>query len=170
MSRIPRPVWLLGWASLFTDAATEMIYPLLPVFLSRVLGAGALSLGIIEGVAEAINSLLRVVSGYASDRWTRRRPLVIGGYALSSLARPLIALSGTWTQVLLIRALDRTGKGFAERHATPCSRGLPRPQPADAYSAFTVRWTTLGPSSVHWSPRRFWSSRQVNTGWCLRSR
>lgn len=124
-------MWLLGWASLFTDAATEMIYPLLPVYLSRVLGAGALSLGIIEGVAEAVNSLLKVASGYASDRWTRRRPIVIAGYALSSVARPLIAVTSTWPQVLLIRALDRTGKGIRgaprdamlARFATPATRG-----------------------------------------------
>jgi MFS family permease len=117
MSRIPRPVWLLGWSSLFTDAATEMIYPLLPMYLSRVLGAGALSLGVIEGVAEAINSALKVGSGYISDRWTRRRPIVIAGYSISSAARPLIAITSTWPQVLLIRALDRTGKGI---------RGAPR--------------------------------------------
>ncbi len=61
--QIPRPVRLLGWASLFTDAATEMIYPLLPVYLSRVLGASATSLGIIEGVAEGVNSLLKIASG-----------------------------------------------------------------------------------------------------------
>jgi MFS family permease len=114
---IPRPVWLLGWTSLFTDAATEMIYPLLPVYLSRVLGAGAASLGIIEGVAEGINSALRVVSGWLSDRRRTRRPLVIAGYALSGAARPLIALTTTWSQVLVIRALDRTGKGV---------RGAPR--------------------------------------------
>src|SRR5207244_1958358 len=84
--RIPRPVWFLGLTSLFTDAATEMIYPLLPVYLSRVLGAGALSLGIIEGVAEGVNSLLKVLSGYWTDRSTRRRPIVIGGYAISSIA------------------------------------------------------------------------------------
>jgi MFS family permease len=117
MSRIPRPVWLLGWSSLFTDAATEMIYPLLPMYLSRVLGAGALSLGVIEGVAEAINSALKVASGYFSDRWTRRRPIVIAGYSISSAVRPLIAITATWPQVLLIRALDRTGKGI---------RGAPR--------------------------------------------
>ena len=117
MSRIPRPVWLLGWASLFTDAATEMIYPLLPMYLSRVLGAGALSLGIIEGVAEAVNSVLKVGSGYFSDRWTKRRPIVIAGYSISSAVRPLIAITSTWPQVLLIRALDRTGKGI---------RGAPR--------------------------------------------
>jgi MFS family permease len=131
LSRIPRPVWLLGWASLFTDAATEMIYPLLPVFLSRVLGASALSLGVIEGAAEGVNSLLKVASGYISDRRARRRPIVIGGYALSSLARPLIAVAMTWPQVLIIRVLDRTGKGIRgaprdarlAQFATPETRG-----------------------------------------------
>ena len=129
--RIPRPVWFLGWTSLFTDAATEMIYPLLPVYLSRVLGASAVSLGIIEGVAEGVNSLLKVLSGYWSDRVVRRRPLVIGGYAVSSLARPFIAVTTTWPQVLVIRALDRVGKGvrgaprdvLLARFATPTTRG-----------------------------------------------
>jgi MFS family permease len=128
---IPRPVWFLGLTSLFTDAATEMIYPLLPVYLSRVLGASAVSLGIIEGVAEGVNSLLKVISGYWSDRVSRRRPIVIAGYALSSLARPFIAITRTWPQVLLIRALDRVGKGIRgaprdvllARFATPTTRG-----------------------------------------------
>src|SRR5262245_49689690 len=96
---IPRPVWFLGLTSLFTDAATEMIYPLLPVYLSRMLGASAVSLGIIEGVAEGVNSLLKVISGYWSDRVGRRRPIVIAGYSLSSLARPFIAITMTWPQV-----------------------------------------------------------------------
>jgi MFS family permease len=117
--------------SLFTDAATEMIYPLLPVYLSRVLGASAVSLGIIEGVAEGVNSLLKVIAGYWSDRVRRRRPIVIAGYALSSLARPFIAVTMTWPQVLLIRALDRVGKGvrgaprdvLLARFATPTTRG-----------------------------------------------
>lgn len=112
MTPIPRPVWLLGFVSLFTDAATEVIYPLLPVYLSRVLGASALSLGIIEGVAEGVNSLLKVLSGWWSDRHSKRRPIVIAGYALSSAARPLIAITTGWTQVLAIRVLDRTGKGI----------------------------------------------------------
>jgi MFS family permease len=128
---IPRPVWFLGLTSLFTDAATEMIYPLLPVYLSRVLGATAVSLGIIEGVAEGVNSFLKVVSGYWSDRVRRRRPIVIAGYALSSLARPFIAITTTWPQVLVIRALDRVGKGvrgaprdvLLARFSTPTTRG-----------------------------------------------
>jgi MFS family permease len=128
---IPRPVWFLGLTSLFTDAATEMIYPLLPVYLSRVLGASAVSLGIIEGVAEGVNSLLKVISGYWSDRVQHRRPIVIAGYTVSSLARPFIAITTTWPQVLLIRALDRVGKGIRgaprdvllARFATPATRG-----------------------------------------------
>jgi MFS family permease len=114
---IPRPVWFLGWTSLFTDAASEMIYPLLPIYLSRILGAGAASLGIIEGIAEGVNSLLKLASGWWSDRRSRRRPLVIAGYSLSGASRPLIALAGSWVHVLIIRALDRTGKGI---------RGAPR--------------------------------------------
>lgn len=129
--RIPRPVWFLGWTSLFTDAATEMIYPLLPIYLSRVLGASVVSLGIIEGVAEGVNSLLKVISGYWSDRVSHRRPIVIGGYALSSIARPFIAVTTSWPQVLVIRALDRVGKGIRgaprdvllARFATPTTRG-----------------------------------------------
>ncbi len=108
---------MLGWTSLLTDSATEAIYPLLPVFLTHVLGAGAVSLGIIEGVAEGANSVLKVMSGRLSDRWRVRKPLVIGGYALSSIARPFIAVTGTWLQVLGIRFLDRVGKGV---------RGAPR--------------------------------------------
>lgn len=114
---IPRPVWLLGWTSLLTDAATETIYPLLPIYLSRVLGAGPVSLGIIEGVAEGLNSALKIASGWLSDRRARRLPLVIAGYTISGAARPLIALATAWPQVLLIRAIDRTGKGL---------RGAPR--------------------------------------------
>jgi len=94
-----------------------MIYPVLPVYLSRVLGASAVSLGIIEGVAEGVNSLWKVISGYWSDRVRHRRPIVIAGYTLSSLARPFIAITTTWPQVLVIRALDRVGKGI---------RGAPR--------------------------------------------
>ena len=163
---IPRPVWFLGWTSLFTDAATEMIYPLLPVYLSRVLGASAVSLGIIEGVAEAVNSVLKVISGYWSDRRSRRRPIVIAGYALSSISRPLIALTMTWPQVLLIRALDRTGKGIRgaprdallARFATPSTRG--------ASSASTRQWITSAPSSVQRSQRWSSSSSPKATGWC----
>ena len=132
---IPRPVRLLGWASLFTDAATEIIYPLLPLYLSRVLGASATSLGIIEGVAEGVNSLLKIVSGWLSDRRQQRRPIVILGYTLSSIARPLIALTSSWPQVLLIRALDRTGKGI---------RGAPRDAMLAQFASASSRGRIFG--------------------------
>src|SRR3982750_3683405 len=93
---LPRPVWLLGWVSLATDSASEAIYPLLPYFLTQVLGAGAVSLGIVEGAAEAVNSLLKIWSGVSADRRETKRPLVLAGYSISSLARPLIALAQSW--------------------------------------------------------------------------
>jgi MFS family permease len=113
----PKPVWLLGWVSLATDVASEAIYPLLPFFLTRVLSAGAISVGIVEGAAEAANSILKIASGRVADRSKRKRPLVLLGYSVSSAARPLIALATTWTQVFTIRVLDRVGKGV---------RGAPR--------------------------------------------
>ncbi|MFN8063985.1 MAG: MFS transporter [Vicinamibacterales bacterium] len=127
----PRTVWLLGWVSLATDSATEAIYPLLPFFLTQVLGAGAVSLGVVEGAAEAVNSLLKVWAGRASDRRATKRPLVLAGYAISSLARPLIAVATSWLHVLSIRVVDRVGKGIrsAPRDAmlaactTPDTRG-----------------------------------------------
>ena len=113
----PRSVWLLGWVSLATDSATEAIYPILPFFLTQVLGAGAVSLGIVEGAAEAVNSAMKIVSGRMADRAPRKRPLVLCGYSVSSLARPFIAITTTWTQVFVVRVLDRVGKGV---------RGAPR--------------------------------------------
>jgi MFS family permease len=106
------PVWRLGWVSFFTDTAGEMIYPLLPLFLTQTLRAGAMSIGVIEGVAEAANSLLKMLSGWLTDRWGAPKRLVLGGYSLSSAARPLIALATAWPQVLLIRFSDRLGKGI----------------------------------------------------------
>ena len=87
---LPKPVWLLGGVSLATDAASEAIYSLLPFFLTQMLGASAASLGVIEGAAEAANSLLKIVSGRMADRMRRKRPLVLLGYGLSSLVRPLM--------------------------------------------------------------------------------
>src|SRR5712671_1440723 len=131
MSKIPRPVWLLGWVSLATDAATELVYPLLPFFLTRVLYANAVSLGVIEGAAEATSSLLKIWAGRVADRSPRKRPLVLLGYSISSLARPFIAVTTTWMQIFAVRVLDRVGKGIrsAPRDAmlagwaTPATRG-----------------------------------------------
>jgi MFS family permease len=103
---------MLGWVSFFTDTASEMIYPLLPLFLTRVLGAGAMSLGVIEGVAEAANSILKIVSGRLADRTGAPKRLVLAGYGLSSMVRPFIALASSWLHVLVLRFTDRLGKGI----------------------------------------------------------
>ena len=114
---LSRPVWLLGWVSFFTDMASEMVYPLLPLFLTQVLGAGAMSLGVIEGAAEAANSGLKILSGWLADRWRSPKKLVLAGYGIASAVRPLIGLATAWPQVLAIRFTDRLGKGI---------RGAPR--------------------------------------------
>jgi MFS family permease len=109
---LSRPVWLLGWVSFFTDTASEMVYPLLPLFLTRVLGGSAMSLGVIEGVAEGANSVLKIVSGWLTDRSGEPKKLVLGGYSLSSAVRPLMAFVSSWPQVVALRFVDRLGKGI----------------------------------------------------------
>lgn len=105
-------VLLLGVVSLLTDVSSEMILPLLPAFVTGVLGGGAMALGWMEGLAEATASLLKLLSGRWSDRLGRRRPFVLAGYALSSLARPAMAIAGAAWHVVAIRTLDRVGKGL----------------------------------------------------------
>jgi len=102
----------LGWVSFLSDVASDMIYPLLPDFLTRTLHAGPAALGLIEGIAEATASLMKWASGWWSDRVRRRKPIVAAGYSIAALARPLIGLAGSWAQVLAIRFADRVGKGI----------------------------------------------------------
>ena len=104
-------VLVLGLVSLFTDISSEMIYPLIPLFLVSALGASYVDVGAIEGVAESTASILKVFSGWLSDRWGRRKPIIIIGYGVSALAKPLLALTSSWPQVLVTRFLDRFGKG-----------------------------------------------------------
>ena len=123
---LPRNVFAIGLVSLLNDASSEIIYPLLPIFLASSLGASARAIGTIEGLAESISSLLKLFAGYLSDRLAKRKLLVVAGYSLASLARPLLAFAQTWTQVLAIRLTDRVGKGV-------------RTAPRDAMIADTVR-------------------------------
>ena len=111
-SRLRPQVIILGIVSLLNDAASEMIYPLLPVFLTTTLGASALIVGLIEGSADALASVLKLFAGAWSDRFRRRKPLVAGGYTLAALSRGLIAIAGSWPLVLAARLVDRTGKGI----------------------------------------------------------
>jgi MFS family permease len=98
--------------SLLTDAATEAVYPLLPVFITQVLGGPPVALGVVEGAADATSSALKIVSGRWSDRLGRRKPIVVLGYALSSAVRPFIAVAGSWAHVFGVRVIDRVGKGL----------------------------------------------------------
>jgi MFS family permease len=105
-------VFWLGIVSLFTDLSSEMIYPLLPFFLTTTLGAGAAFIGVVEGVAETTASLLKLASGWFSDRVGRRKPLVVVGYGIAGFARPWIALATAPWHVLALRFSDRVGKGI----------------------------------------------------------
>ena len=108
----PRNVRILGWTAFLNDAATEMSYWLLPQFLVGVLGAGPMVFGLIEGAAETVSSVGRLISGFLSDHWRRRKPLAAMGYTVANLAKPLLAIAPSWQWVFWIRFLDRAAKGF----------------------------------------------------------
>lgn len=111
-TRLKPQVILFGLVSLLNDSASEMIYPLLPIFLTSTLGATPLIVGLIEGAADALASLLKLGAGWISDKLPRRKPLVVTGYALAALSRGWISVAGRWPSVLAARLLDRTGKGI----------------------------------------------------------
>lgn len=129
---LPRSVWLLGLVSLVNDSASELVYPLVPLYLSGVLMAGPRVLGLIEGLAEALASLLKLWAGVMADRSGRSKPWVVAGYGLAGLGRPLIALVSGWPLLLALRLADRVAKAVraAPRDAllaasiAPGQRGL----------------------------------------------
>ena len=109
---ITRNILILGLVSLFTDLSSQMVFPLIPLFLTTVLGAGAYVVGITEGAAETTASLLKVISGYWSDKIKKRKPFIFFGYSLSSITKPLFAFANVWPSVLFIRVIERIGKGL----------------------------------------------------------
>lgn len=112
LSSLPKTVWLIGFISLVNDSASEMLYPLMPLYLASVLMAGPKAIGIIEGVAEATSSLFKLVSGVIVDRTKNTKVWIVFGYLLAGMGRPLIAFASSWLGVLLIRFTDRLGKGL----------------------------------------------------------
>lgn len=114
---MPRTVWVLGWVSLCMDTSSELIHSLLPIFITVTLGASATTLGLIEGVAESLAMVVKVFSGRLSDRLGRRLPLILAGYGLATLVKPLFPLAQSLTVVAAARWIDRLGKGI---------RGAPR--------------------------------------------
>ena len=129
--RLPRNVFAISLVSLLNDASSEIIYPFLPVFLSLTLGASPGIVGIVEGTAESVSSLLKLFAGYFSDRRGKRKSFVVLGYSLASFARPLLAFATSWYQVFAIRLTDRVGKGI-------------RSAPRDAMIADTVAFEERG--------------------------
>jgi len=115
--RVPRTVWALGFVSLCMDLSSELVHGLLPVFMTAVLGASMLAVGVVEGIAEATASIVKLFSGVLSDRLGRRKPLMVLGYALAAASKPLFPLAGSVPLVLVARFMDRVGKGI---------RGAPR--------------------------------------------
>lgn len=111
--KLPRTVIVLGLISFFNDFASDIVIPLIPILLATVLAAGPVALGFIEGVADAVASLLKLWSGRHSDALSgRRKGLAMAGYTLSNIARPLLGLAGSWPVILVLRSIDRMGKGL----------------------------------------------------------
>ncbi|HYX41186.1 MAG TPA: MFS transporter, partial [Pyrinomonadaceae bacterium] len=110
--RLPRNVFAISLVSLLNDASSEIIYPLLPLFLAGALGASPRVIGLIEGGAESVSSFLKLFAGYVSDKEGRRKKLVVLGYGLASFARPFLAFTYSWPQAFAIRLADRVGKGI----------------------------------------------------------
>ncbi len=115
--RLPRNVWILGLVSMFMDMSSEMIHSLLPIFLVGTLGVSAFALGMIEGVSEATASISKIFSGALSDRWARRKPLIVLGYGMAALSKPRFPRAGSAFPVFVARFVDRSGKAM---------RGAPR--------------------------------------------
>lgn len=128
-----RNVWYMGLASFFTDISSEMIFPILPLFLTTVLKANMAVIRLIEGIAESASALLKLISGWISDKFGKKKPLVITGYSFSAITKPLLALATHWTHVLAVRFLDRVGKGI-------------RTAPRDALIAASVKKNERGKS------------------------
>lgn len=108
---ISKNVFVLGLVSFFNDVASEMIYPIVPIFLTSVLGAPVAIVGLIEGIAESTASILKVVSGWLSDKLQKRKPFVVAGYSFSAISKILLSLAFSWPFVLFARFVDRFGKG-----------------------------------------------------------
>ncbi|GAC1612568.1 MAG: MFS transporter [Novosphingobium sp.] len=132
---IPRTVWVLGLVSMFMDVSSEIVHALLPLFLTVTLGASVAMVGVIDGVAESTASIAKVFSGYVSDRIGRRKPLILLGYGLGALSKPLFALAGTAGLVFGARFVDRIGKGL---------RGAPRDALVADVTPLSIRGRAYG--------------------------
>ncbi len=160
---ISRNVLVLGLVSFFNDLASEMIYPLVPIFLTSVLGAPATIVGLIEGIAEATASCLKVVSGWLSDRWRKRKPFTVAGYSFSAASKVIMSLAFAWPVVLVARFVDRFGKGVrtSPRDAliSESSHSLSRGRSFGFHRALDTMGAVVGPliaiMAIHFLNERF---------------
>jgi len=160
---ISRNVLVLGLVSFFNDVASEMIYPLVPIFLTSVLGAPATVVGLIEGIAEATASCLKVVSGWLSDRRRKRKPFAVAGYSLSALSKIILSVAFGWPLVLFGRFVDRFGKGVrtSPRDAliSESSDSLSRGRSFGFHRALDTMGAVVGPLiailAIHFLNERF---------------
>jgi len=146
---ISKNVFVLGLVSFFNDVASEMIYPLVPIFLTSVLGAPVAIVGLIEGIAESTASVLKIVSGWLSDKWQKRKPFVVAGYSFSAISKILLSLAFSWPFVLIARFIDRFGKGTrtSARDAliTESSENLVRGRAFGFHRALDTLGAVVGP-------------------------
>jgi MFS family permease len=173
MNCVPRTVWALGFVSLCMDLSSELVHALLPLYMTVVLGASMVAVGVVEGLAEATASIVKVFSGALSDRMARRKPLVVFGYALAMVSKPLFPLAGSLSLVLVARFMDRLGKGI---------RGAPRDaliadvtHEGERGAAFGLRQgldtagAILGPlAAMRWYPR--WRRLRCSSSGCANRR
>ena len=145
LSKIPAGVWALGFVSMLMDISSEMIHSLLPLFMVGVLGASALTVGLIEGMAEATALIVKVFSGVLSDYLGKRKGLALFGYALGALTKPLFAMAPTMGIVLTARLLDRVGKGI---------RGAPRDALVADISPRRNSWSGIRSAAISGYGRR----------------
>jgi MFS family permease len=154
ITSLPRTVWLIGLISLVNDTAGEMLYPLVPLYLASVLMAGPRALGVIEGIAEATSSLLKLFSGVIMDRTRRAKPWIVFGYGLAGAGRPLIAFVTSWPGLLVLRLVDRVGKGL---RSSPRDALLAGSVPAERrglafglHRAMDNAGSVIGPAMAAW--------------------
>ncbi len=145
---IPRTVWALGFVSLFMDLSSELVHSLLPVFLVSTLGASVVTVGVIEGIAEAATPVVKVFSGAMSDVLRRRKALILLGYGMAALTKPLFPLATSANAVLIARFLDRIGKGVRGAPRDALVADVAPPVIRGACFGSASPWTRLGRYSV----------------------
>ncbi len=158
LRRLPRNVWVMSATSLLNDISSEMLLNLIPFFLANILGVRTAVIGLIEGVAETTASLLKIYFGALSDRYGKRKPFAVVGYALSALTKPLLYFASAWGWVLSVRVADRIGKGIRDRAARrPDRRTRSTTSSVDSPSVCTAR-------PIRWARSSGLGSRPLSSG------